>query len=57
MCSQEIANKKVLAATKTFEKTIVLNDDNDFSCVINITQYNKKINHLQSDKGVTDENQ
>lgn len=54
MCSQEFAEKKVLGATKTFEKTIVLNDDNDFSCVINITQYNKKINHLQSDKGVTD---
>lgn len=40
--SQDEANKKVLGATKTFEKTVKLTDlENDFECIINTVQYNK----------------
>lgn len=40
--TQKIAQKKVLGATKTYEKTVKLVDTgNDFECVINTIQYNK----------------
>lgn len=38
--SQEQAEKKVSAATKTFEKTIRLSDGDEYENVINICQYN-----------------
>ena len=42
MMSQEEANKKVSAATKTFESAIKLVDnENDFETVIIREQYNK----------------
>jgi len=42
MMSQEEANKKVLAATKTFESAIKLNDpENEFETIIIKEQYNK----------------
>lgn len=42
LVTQEMANKKVLGTTKTFEKTVKLVDtENDFESVINTVQYNK----------------
>lgn len=42
MLSQEMANKKVLGATKTFETAVRLTDvDNEFDSVIIKTQYNR----------------
>lgn len=42
MVTQEMAEKKVSGATKTFEKTVKLTDtENDFESVINTCQYNK----------------
>lgn len=42
MVSQEMATKKVLGATKTFEKTVkLLDQSNEFETVINTVQYNK----------------
>lgn len=42
MVSQQQAEKKVLGATKTFEKTVMLSDiENDFETIINTVQYNK----------------
>lgn len=42
MISQEEAEKKVLGATKTFEKTVMLSDpESDFESVINTVQYNR----------------
>jgi hypothetical protein len=40
MIPQEWAEKKVSAATKTFEKTVKLSDDSGFTSVINTVQYN-----------------
>ncbi len=40
--SQFEAEKKVSGATKTFEKTIQIKDnENDFDCIINYAYYNK----------------
>lgn len=48
MISQEEAEKKVSAATLTYEKTVMLQDqENDFETIINTQYYNKVRKHNQ----------
>ena len=43
MMSQLEAEKKVLGATKTYEKTVkLIDEEHDFECIINTIQYNTK---------------